>query len=298
MNATTQARLVRKVGAVCGAAVLLLGVTACGSDDAADGATDQTGSRNADGQSSQDDPAGRMPGANGKVAAVDGSTAQVQSQQDGQVAVTWNGSTTFTRQVDADLSDVEVGSCVLVAPDELPATDDANPPTEMPTEVTAGTVRITAKVDDSCEAQLAGPGGPAGPAGPPGDGQPPAGAPQGGAGEGPPMQVRGAAGAMGEVTAVSATGFTVASTRPDSDATTTVAVTVDGDTTFTTTAAATAADVEVGVCVQASGTSDDTGALTATRIAVSPPQDGECGGLLRFRAGDGSGDAAGTVEES
>lgn len=295
MDTTTEARLVRRIGAACGAAVLLLGVSACGSDDAADGATGQVddSSGSADGQGSQDGPAGRMPGANGKVAAVDGSTAQVQSQQDGQVAVTWNGSTTFTRQVDATLSDVEVGSCVLVAPAALPAAGDADPPTEVPTEVAAGSVRITPKADDSCSAGMAGPGGPAGL---PDGVEPPTDAPPGADGGGAPMQVRGALGAMGEVTAVSATGFTVASARPGTDATTSVTVTVDQDTTYSTTAAASASDVEVGVCVQASGTSDDTGALTATRIAVSPPQDGECGGPVMFRAGEGDG--PGTVEES
>lgn len=293
MTTKNQARLVRKVGAVCGAAALLLGVTACGSDDGDASGQSGDATRSTDGRGSQDGPAARMPGANGKVAAVDGSTAQVQSQQDGQVAVTWNGSTTFTRQVDATLSDVEVGSCVLVTPADLPTTDDADPPTEAPTEVVAGSVRITPKVDGSC-----GAAGPGGPAGPPDGVEPPTGAPPGAGGDGAPLQMRGAFAAMGEVTAVSAAGFTVASTRPGADATTSVAVTVDGDTSYTTTATASAADVEVGVCVQASGTSDDTGALTATRIAVSPPQDGECGGPVVFRAGDGPGGGPETFEES
>lgn len=295
MTTKNTARLVRKVGATCGAAALLVGVTACGSDDGdASGQSGDT-TRSTDGQSREDGPAGRMPGANGKVAAVDGSTAQVQSRQDGQVAVTWNGSTTFTRQVDATSSDVEVGSCVLVIPADLPTTDDADPPTEAPAEVAAGSVLITPKVDGSCDAATAGPGGPAGP---PDGAEPPTGAPPGVGGDGVPLQMRGAFGAMGEVTAVSATGFTVASTRPGADATTSVAVTVDGDTSYTTTTSASASDVEVGVCVQASGTSDDTGALTATRIAVSPPQDGECGGPVMFRAGEGAGGGPGTVEES
>ena len=40
------------------------------------------------------------PGGSGKVAAVAGSTAQVQGQG-GQVAVTWTSKTTFTQQVSA-----------------------------------------------------------------------------------------------------------------------------------------------------------------------------------------------------
>jgi hypothetical protein len=44
--------------------------------------------------------------------------------------------------------------------------------------------------------------------------------------------------------------------------------------------------VKVGVCVAASGTTDDTGAVTATSMAVSQPVDGQCGGVMRFRSGD------------
>jgi hypothetical protein len=61
-----------------------------------------------------------MPGANGKVAAVTDSTAQVQGM-DGQVAVTWTGSTTFTKDVSATLADVEVGDCVLVGSTDQPS---------------------------------------------------------------------------------------------------------------------------------------------------------------------------------
>ena len=46
------------------------------------------------------------PGGSGKVAAVSGSTAQVQGQG-GQVAVTWTAKTTFTQQVSAKASDAE-----------------------------------------------------------------------------------------------------------------------------------------------------------------------------------------------
>jgi hypothetical protein len=96
------------------------------------------------------------------------------------------------------------------------------------------------------------------------------------------------AGAVGEVTAVSASGFTVASVEPGSDDATPVTVTVDDGTTYTATAKGAASDVKVGVCVVANGTTDDTGAVTARTIAVSQPRDGQCGGFMRFKSGDGA----------
>ena len=93
------------------------------------------------------------------------------------------------------------------------------------------------------------------------------------------------------MTAISDAGFTVASQRQGADdAATTVTVTTSADTTYTTTASATATDVKVGVCVTSRGETDDTGALTATSIAVSDPVDGECavGGGRAGRAADQS----------
>src|SRR5689334_6886154 len=104
-----------RISAVLGIGVLLAGTTACGSKDDGDGTT-PTASATSGPQTSQRG-AGQLPGANGKVAAVDGSTAQVQSQQNGQVAVTWNDSTTFTQQVPASLADVKVGDCVAALPE-------------------------------------------------------------------------------------------------------------------------------------------------------------------------------------
>jgi len=198
---------------------------------------------------------GRSPGGSGEVAAVSGSTAQVKGQ-DSQVAVSWTDSTTFTQQVAATAADVAVGSCVMVTPaDGDGASTDA---------VTAAAVRITEATDGSCSVMGGGGGGPR-----PTD--MPSGAP-GGQGGG-----RGGF-AVGEVTAVTDTGFAVSSQQPgsDTDAATTVTVTTSADTTYATTAAATASDVKVGVCVTSRGDADDTGAITATSIAVTQPVDGAC----------------------
>lgn len=278
MTLSTDVRVARRIAAACGSVVLLLGASACGSSD--DGPANGTTGKGAPQAQQRSGPDDRMPGANGKVAAVADSTAQVQGM-DGQVAVTWTGSTTFTKEVAVALGDVQVGDCVFVGSSDQPSSGSTPP-----TEVTAATVRITAKSGDSCTAGLrAGPGRSGGSgAGPQTDGSPPDGATSGG----PRPQRRAFGGAAGEVTAVSASGFTVSSVRPGSDTTTPVTVTVDASTTYTTTATGSAADVKVGVCVLANGSTDDTGAVTAQTIAVSQPQDGQCGGFVRFQSSDGS----------
>lgn len=290
----------RRVLAACGAGALLLGAAACGSSDPTN-ASAQTGQYGQGSQGTQNS-GGRMPGVNGKVAAVAGSTAQVQSQGSGQVAVTWNGSTTFTQQVAASLSDVKVGACVVTQPaaDSSSASGDA---TTQPAAITAATVRITEPVDGTCTPSFrGGPGGAGGPqqsqGGQQGEGQPPAGGPGGSTGGGTPRtQFRGLGGAIGKVTAVSATGFTAASARPTAPGqsgsstttgTTDVTVTVSSGTTYTKTAAGAAADVKVGTCLRAEGSTDATGAVTARTIALSPATAGECGGFMLNRNGSGA----------
>jgi hypothetical protein len=208
-------------------------------------------------------PGGPAPGASGKVADVSGRTAQVQSPTDGQVAVTWNGDTTFTEDVEATLGAVAVGGCVLVT------SSDADPTA---TTVAATTVRIEEPADG---------GGCRFGAGGPGDGQRPSGAPSDlpeGLPSGAPDRARGGFGTAGKVTAVAAGGFTLSSQRPGDDGPVAVTVTVGSGTTYTRTAPARADAVSVGRCVLARGDRDDTGAVTASTIDVSDPVDGECQG--------------------
>jgi hypothetical protein len=201
---------------------------------------------------------------------------------DGQVSVTWTSATTFTKEVSAAQSDVKVGDCVLVGSTDQPASGSTAPATT----VTASNVRITPKTDGSCGLGMRGPGGDGN--GPQLQGAPPSGAPK----DGQRPQMRAMGGAVGEVTAVSATGFTVASVMPgrsaDASKTTSVTVTVSGDTTYTATVTGAASDVKVGSCVAANGSTDDTGAVTARTIAVSQPRDGQCGGFVRFKSSDGA----------
>jgi hypothetical protein len=276
----TRPRPTRVLATSLGVSALLLGAVACGSSANNTGATGQTGEQPGQQGGPSSQQGGAVPGVMGKVAAVTDRTAQVQGLQ-GQVAVSWTAATTFTAQVGAALSDVKVGDCVFVAPSGQDSSAGATPATS----VTAASVRISPATDGTCGPTGRGPdGGP----GPQLQGPPPSAAPQGGQ----RPQVRGFGGAVGKVTAVSATGFTVAAATPRADGqtpgTTSVTVTVGADTTYTTTAKGSAGDVKVGVCVQAEGTTDDTGAVSATRIAVSQPENGQCGGMIRTRSGDGA----------
>ncbi|GAB4006521.1 hypothetical protein GCM10028772_16840 [Nocardioides ultimimeridianus] len=84
-------------------------------------------------------------------------------------------------------------------------------------------------------------------------------------------------GVVGKVTAVSAHGFTVASSMPGaSGSSSTVTVTTTGSTTYTAQQKASLGALKVGRCLQATGSTDATGAVTATRAAVSDAVDGSC----------------------
>lgn len=242
--------------------------------------------------------AGRFPGTIGTIAEVDGKTLQVQNQSTGQVAVTWSGSTSITAEVTASLADVKVGSCVSVMPvrsasGTAGASGAGTTPAATSGPVAAGEVRITQATNGSCVSgfgggagrRFRGTGSGAAPSGAPSslpsaaaNGMP-SGAPGGFAGRTGGFGF----GASGKVTAVTAKGFTVAARSFDpSDPSATpsthaVQVTVSGSTTYTTSKKATGSALKVGKCVTATGKSNDTGAVTASRIQVSDPVDGSCG---------------------
>lgn len=280
----SRTQVAHRIAAACGVSALLFGAVACGDDSTP---VEQGGAQAGAGESGQASGGqqAQRPGVNGLVAAVADGTAQVQSTDSGQVAVSWTGSTAFTKQVSAQLSDLSVGDCVQVlgaSPGDDPQSLDVQP-----TEVTATAVTITSPVDGSCApgaGQAAGRGGGAGarPDGADGGtdsrGTRPRGQAQG--------QGQGPGGATGAVTSVDAQGFVVEAVRfseADADARETVEVTVlvSGATTYRNTVEGTADDVAVGQCLQADGTADDTGAVTATRIVVTPSTNGECADSLR-----------------
>jgi hypothetical protein len=300
-STTTMSTLTRTPSVATLVSVVLL-VAACGGGGGAASPTSSSGSTT-QGQLGGAGDAGRarFPGVSGLVAAVEGSTLQVQGDNT-QTAVSYTPTTTFTSQVAAVAADVVVGACVMVRSEGAtgtPPSGASSGASSSPTQpLAAGSVTISPPVDGECTGGFGrgGAGGLPGGAGPGAlPGGPPSGAPSG-ARTGRPTdgaiggRPGGFGGAFGKVTAVSAHGFTVTSTvieRPAAAGTASpgssptaqtrvVTVATTARTTFTKTVPSTAKAAAVGTCVTAEGKADDTGALAATSVAVHPAENGSC----------------------
>jgi hypothetical protein len=239
--------------------------------------------------------AARGPAASGLIAAVSGSTLQVQNAQVGQVAVTWTAATKFTQQVTLSLGSIKAGDCVTAA-----AT--AGSPTAA--SFTATAVTVSQAVNGRC---FGGFGGGAVPS--PGSSFKPRPRPSGTRSFARPSgAARTGAFATGSVVSVSGSTIVVASRsfgpgagpRPGASAGTTTnkTVTLTSVTKITTVRSATGAAATVGRCVTVQGKTDSTGTVAATSIAVTDPVNGKCtsgfGGFGGFGAGGRGSQAAAT----
>ena len=268
MNAHRISRTALLCGFLVGA-VLLAG---CASGSAG-GATDSSSPSN------QGNPGtatnGFGPAASGVIAAITGRTLQVQSSSD-QTAVTYSAKTRFTAERSTNLAAVTVGSCIV-------ATAKSSATSTTPVRsITAQSVRIEPARKGSCGG---GPGAlePSGGAAPTGfPSNLPSGTVQGAPPSGAPKGTRKMAGSAiaGKVTAIHGSTITVAMTMPDASSTTTGSVHVTGATHYTRTASATHAALQVGLCAVVSGTANNTGAVAATRIALSHKTNGSCNSLI------------------
>ncbi|MET0191475.1 MAG: hypothetical protein ABW212_20915 [Pseudonocardia sediminis] len=263
----TRTRSVAAPAALLSAGLLAL-VTACSGASAASDAT-------SDGTTQTQAPAGasggQRPGGGttGEIAAVTDALLQVQGD-DGQTAVSWDGSTSITQTVAAALSDVTTGTCVGAM---TSGDDDA---------AAATSVTLAAATDGECTTGFGG-GIPSGdapegrPTGAP-DGasgdelpEPPEGGPTGAPGDGERPEGGGFGGVTaGLVTAVDGSTITV-----DSDGAA-ATITVDDATTYTTTVAADSAALTFGRCVTAQGEADSSGQVAATSLLVSDAGDAGC----------------------
>jgi len=222
----------------------------------------------------------------GLIAAVDGTTIQVQSSTK-QTAVGWTATTSVARTAAGTLADIVAGSCVVVRS----ASSDGSAP-DAGGGVTATSVQVSAAVNGACAdvfgGGIRGGGGiPSGmPTGQPGVDQLPPGATVGAPG-GPGGRVPGGFGVVGLVTQVGSGTFTVASLTRVGDGgpgtasaapaqTTPVTVTTSASTTVTTTKVAAAGDIAVGLCATAIGPTDDIGKVTATSIVLRDAVNGAC----------------------
>lgn len=244
----------------------VLALAACGSNS--NGATAASGGTAPQaGAPSAGSGGGQRPAASGLVAAVDGTTMQVQSQQDGQVAVSWGDSTKFSHTVIAKLTSIKAGACVTAI---------ATSGTSQTTSFTATTITLS----EATTGQCGGPGGAGGANGVRPSGRPsdrPTGAPSGGPGAG----VGGGAFATGKVVSVTGSSLVIAaqSMNPSSGSsapTTNKTITVGSATKVTTQASTTSRSVVVGKCVSVQGASNSSGAVAATSVRITDADNGKC----------------------
>jgi len=308
MTIPTTSRRLLTLGAAGATALVLAG---CGSGGSTPTATASAGSGASAANSGQGGNGGfgqnRVPGTFGLIAAIQGTTLQVQSTTD-QTAVVYTAKTTITDQVAAKATDVKVGDCISARSAAATGTAGSSPSAAAgaPTSVAATTVTILSSTGTGCTDLTAGGGfggGGGGFGGPPAGtgGSAPGGAPSGRPSGAPTGGFRGGFGgfgATGEVTAVSAGSFTVTEsfravdrngssgapaspTASPSTTSRTVTVTYTSTTTFDRTAKAAPSAITVGSCVRALGQADDTGTVTATSLALSKAVNGQCTSAVR-----------------
>lgn len=268
--------MLHRVATVIALPTLLFAMTACGGEESIQ---EDKENQAAQGQTE------RTPGTSGEIVAIDDTTAQVRSNQSGQVAVSWTSDTSILNTVTGTIADVSVGDCVLVMLD-----DDV-----------ASTVRLTESTDGECSLG----GGPMrqrgqAPDGAQPDGERPDGVPDGERPSDRPSDApdgggRGGFGniVVGAVTKVANASLTIdAQTFGQEDGeseTTSQTVLVTSDTTITMTEDVDSSAIKVGLCMTAQGDQDDAGAVAATTITLSPKTDDSCGGGFGMGGGRGNG---------
>jgi hypothetical protein len=284
----------RRIPALAGLGLAALAVTACGSAGASSGSTAVPAA------SASPTPAtapAAAPGAAGTVAAVSGSTMEVQNPASGQVTVTFTSSTPITETVTAAAKDVTVGSCVTVV-GQPPASGAAA------RTVTATIVIVSSPVNGNCTGGFRFGGGPRGNF-PPGA-RPtfsPRPRPSGSRGAFGPGAF---GGASGKVTSLSASGFVVqgrsrganasgAPASPAAGAVTSTTVTISAATTYQKEVSARPSALKVGECVTAIGMANSIGAVAARTIRITQPGPNGCATGFGGRGGFGGGPGGGAT---
>lgn len=272
------------VGAVT--VLALTGLTGCGSAGTSAAASNGSAAASGPGGSGGSGGSGGFggfPGAAGLIAAVQGDTLQVQGNSQ-QTAVTYSSTTRITKQTPTTASALSVGACVMARP-ARPASGTGSPTPVAPSptsSTSSGAGQSISVAGGTVQIMPAGAAGGSGCSFGGRSGRPStapttdAGAAQAG-GQGRPGM--GGFGAVGNVASIGASSFTVTPMGPggsSGDNSGPVMVSYDGTTRFLTTAPGKAADVTIGECVRAMGKADDTGAISATSLALSPAVDGAC----------------------
>ena len=238
-----------------------------------------------------------LPGAFGTVAAITGTSMEVQNQQTGQVTINWTSTTAFTRDATVPASSVVAGDCATV----VGSTSKGR--------ITAITVSIRQASAGSCDAGGPVSAGSSNPSGSGGSGpvrisgaSPGGGRLNSGSGAKPPGV------ASGKVLSVSGSrlvlsGFSSAAVQKTSNKKTgkkastkaprskdrslkllrpskaqIVSVVLSSSTTYTDTEPAAAANLAVGDCVTASGPSASNGSVTANAVQITSTGGKSCTG--------------------
>jgi len=271
------------LGAAAAGVALAVALSACGGGGASNAASTSptTAGNNPSGRAGA-----RFPGTSGQVAAISGSSMEVQNPQNGQVTVSWTSSTRFSKTVSLSVSSIASGDCVNVVG------------TTAGSQITANTVTIS-QPDSSggCSGRVNGTGGGGGTGFGGGFGGGfRNGAPTSGSVPNRPAGSVNFGIARGKVTSVSPTalvifgtsssGFRQGSTTSTSVPHTSVTVQLTSSTRYTETQTAGSSDLAVNDCVTAAGNTDSTGAVTASTIRISSPGPSGC------TAGFGRGAAA------
>ncbi len=295
---SAEGRRTRRVAALSVVGAAGLAFAACGGSSGAS-TTPTTAAPSPGSPSGSSAPRTTLPGASGTIAAVDGTTLEVQNSESGQTAVTYTPTTTIRQISTTTAASVVVGSCISAFGKPTGTSTSSTAAFDEP--ITATTVSITPATNGTCSRGGFGGGFGGAPGGTPGTGSRPAGGYGGFGGGTSGTGSRPAAGsfrggsfgaASGQVTAVDGSAVTVSGTDPRTKKATTVTVTLTGTTTFTTTAAATSSAIAVGQCARAVGNASTTGAITATSLTLSTPTDGSCSTGFGFRGGFGGGPGA------
>jgi hypothetical protein len=218
------------------------------------------------------------PPTSGSVAAISGSSMEVRNQQSGQVTVNWTPSTTFSQVASVPSSSAAAGDCVTVSGSSSKGT------------ITAKTVTISQPTAGKCNSGGSGGSGgfgggarPGGASGRPAGGFP--GGRPGGAtgGRRPGFGGSGNVGfASGTVKSATSTSLVISgissasitknaksSKKPATPKTATVKVKTTSSTTYSENQAAASTNLAVGDCVTAAGSSDSTGAVSATTVRIT-----------------------------
>jgi Domain of unknown function (DUF5666) len=299
----TRAPAVRRALALTALGVAAVTLAACGSSSASTTSTTASPSTGGSGQSGGSGPGGggparQLPGASGSIAAINGTSLEVQNPSTGQTTVTYTPATTFDQTVSTAASSVTVGTCISAF--GKPTSPSSSGARAFGEPVTATTVSITQPASGTCTgfggsggfgrrgSGNGSPGRPAGGFGGEGGGTRPAGGNFRG-------RAGGFGGATGTVTAVNGSTVTVDETDPATKKTSSVTVTLTSSTTFTERTTASSSDLAVGKCANAIGSASSTGAVTARSIVISTPGANGCtAGFEGFRGGVGEGTGAGS----